>query len=332
MNSPTASYFPKVLVSILFAACLILKPSVMRAQTQDYTEEDYKVFQDVQAEKDDAKKVDMIVAFLKEKPKNGLRPNMVAEAEKVIVELSNAKKWAQLITVGDKFVDVAPNDTIAVNALTAAYSSTGNNKGFVAFGEKAYAAKPNADLAMALSKAYGQLGNEAKSLQWKEKVLAADPDNIEVLMDTMKKSVAANNVAQASKYAHQCLALLPKAQKPSGMDEQTWKSTVDNTYAIAYGVIGQEAFNKNQFAVAITNLENAVKYYKRNDGAYYALGMSYWQSRKLDAAMLNFAKAYIIKGAYANSAKSQLDKIYASSKMTPAAQQRVMDRAMQDLK
>jgi hypothetical protein len=79
-------------------------------------------------------------------------------------------------------------------------------------------------------------------------------------------------------------------------------------------------------------LENAVKYYKRNDGAYYALGMSYWQSRKMDAAMLNFAKAYIIRGTYANSAKSQLDKIFASSKMTPASQQRIMERATQDLK
>ena len=48
--------------------------------------------------------------------------------------------------------------------------------------------------------------------------------------------------------------------------------------------------------------------------------------------MLNFAKAYIIRGAAANSAKTQLDKIFAASKMTPAAQQRVMERAQQDLK
>ena len=330
MNSPRASYLSKTLLSILFAACLILTPSLVRAQ--EYTEEEYKVFQDVQAEKDAAKKIDMIVAFLKEKPKNALRPNMVAEGQKVIVELSNAKKWSQLIAVGDKFIDVVPNDTITVNALTAAYSETGNMKGFAAMGEKAYAAKPSADLAMALARAYQQLGNEAKALQWREKVLAADPDNIEILMETMKKYAATQNMAQASKYAKQCLTLLPKATKPAGMNDQTWKSTTDNAYAVAYGVIGQEAYAKNQFAAAIPNQENAVKYYKRNDGAYFALGMSYWQSRKLDAAMLNFAKAYIIRGAYANSAKGQLDKIFASSKMTPAAQQRVMEKAQQDLK
>lgn len=330
MNSPSVPYFSKTLVAALFAACLILTPSPVRAQ--DYSEEDYKIFQDVQAEKDDAKKVDMIVAFLKEKPKNGLRPNMVAEGQKVIVELSNAKKWSQLIAVGDKFLDVAPNDTIAINAITAAYSETGNMKGFAAFGEKAYAAKPSAELAMALAKAYQQLGNEAKALQWKEKVLATDPDNIEILMDTMKKHVAAQNMAQAVKYAKQCLSVLPKTQKPAGMSAEAWKNTVDNGYAVAYGVIGQDAFTKNQFGLAIKNLEAAVTYYKRNDGAYYALGMSYWQSRKLDAAMLNFAKAYIIRGAFANSAKAQLDKIFSSYKTTAAAQQRLMEKAQQDLK
>jgi tetratricopeptide (TPR) repeat protein len=308
----------------------MLTPSLVRAQ--DYTDDDYKVFTDVQGEKDDAKKMDMIVAFLKEKPKNGLRPNMIAEGQKIIVELSNAKKWSQVITAGDKFVDIAPNDTLTINALTAAYSETGNMKGFASFGEKAYAAKPSADLAMALAKAYQQLGNEAKALQWKEKVLASDPDNIEILMDTMKKYAAAQNMAQAVKYAKQCLSLLPKAQKPAGVSADAWKNTMDNGYAVAYGVIGQDAYVKNQFGLAIKNLEEAVKYYKRMDAAYFALGMSYWQSRKLDAAMLNFAKAYIIRGAVANQAKAQLDKIFSLSKTPPAAQQRVMERAQQDLK
>jgi tetratricopeptide (TPR) repeat protein len=321
--------FSKTLVAVLFAASLVITPKLVKAQ--DYTEEEYKVFQDVQAEKDDAKKIDMIVAFLKEKPKNGLRPNMIAEGQKVIVELSNGKKWSQLIALGDKLVDVAPSDNITINALTAAYSETGNMKGFTAFGEKAYANKPSSDLAMALAKAYQQLGNDAKSLQWKEKVLAGDPDNVEILIDTMKKA-SATNLAQAVKYAKQCLAALPKAQKPANVDAAAWKNTTDSAYAIAYGVIGQDAYAKNQFGIAILNLENAVKYYKRMDAAYFALGMSYWQSRKLDAAMLNFAKAYVIHGPASNSAKAQLDKIFASSKMTAPAQQRVMDRATQDLK
>ncbi|MBP1622769.1 MAG: hypothetical protein H6Q07_789 [Acidobacteria bacterium] len=330
MNSPSVSYLSRTLLSILFAAALVLTPAMVQAQ--DYTEEDYKVFQDVQAEKSDAKKVDMIVKFLQEKPKNGLRPNLIAEAQKVIVEQSNAKNWNQVIALGDKIVDVAPNDNTVINAMTVAYSETNNMKGFAAFGEKAYASKPSPELARAISAAYQKIGNDAKALQWREKVLAADPDNVQVLIDTMKKHAASQNNAQAVKYANQCLKVLPTAQKPGGMDEQSWKTTTDSAYAVAYSVLGQDAFQKNQYSLAIKHLDNAVKYYKRNDGAYYMLGMSYWQGRNLNAAMLNFAKAYIIKGSVANSAKQQLDKIFASTKTTPAAQQRVMERAQQDLK
>ena len=326
----TSRNFSKVLLTILFVAGLVVAPNVVLAQ--EYTEEDYKVFQDVQAEKDDAKKVDMIVKFLTEKPKNQLRPNMINECQKVIVDLSNAEKWNQIIALGDKILDVAPNDDIVVRAMTVAYAKTNNTKGFATFGERVYASKPSPEFAMEISRAYQKLGNDAKAIQWKEKVLASDPDNIEILAEAMKRYAAAQNMAQAVKYARNCLKVLPTAKKPDSMDAATWKATTEQTYAIAYGVIGQDAFQKNQFGVAITNLENSVKYHKRNDGAYYALGMSYWQARKLDAAMLNFAKAYLIKGPNSASARTQLNKIFQSSRVTPAAQQRVMDRAQQDLK
>jgi tetratricopeptide (TPR) repeat protein len=330
MNSRTVSYFSKALVSFVFAAALIVTPQLVKAQ--DYTEEQYKVFQDVQAEKDLSKKVDMISGFLKENPKNGLRPNMIAEYQKAVVELKNEKKWSQIILLGEKFIAAVPGDDFTETALAAAYSETNNPKGFVAFAEKVYASKPSAGLAMDIAKAYQKLGNDAKYMQWREKVLAADPDNIEILADMIKKYSASQQNVQALKYAKQCLNALPNAKKPAGADEQAWKTMVDQTYAIAYNVIGQDAYNNRRYAEAIKNLESAARYYKRNDGAYYLLGMCYWTTNKMEPAMLNFAKAYVIRGAAANSAKQQLDKIFAGSKMAPAAQQRIIERAQQDLK
>jgi tetratricopeptide (TPR) repeat protein len=332
MNSPTVSYFSKRLLTIVFIASLLVMPALVRAQ-EDYTEEDYKIYQDVQAEKDMSKKVDMIVSFLKEKPKNSLRKNMIPEYQKLIVELKNEKKWAQIITFGEKFLGAVPGDDFTENALAAAYSETGNWRGFAAYGEKAYASKPSAGLAMEIAKAYQKLGNNEKYLQWRERVLTSDPNNIEILADMTKKYMASQNTTQAAAYAKKCLSAIPSAKKPAGVDDKDWKSTVDQTYAIAYSTLGGIAYQNKRYSEAIQNLDQSVKYFKRNDTAYLILGMSYWSLRKMDFAMLNFAKAYVIKGAASSQAKQQLDTIYKNThRNSLAGIEKIIERAQQDLK
>ncbi len=331
MSCPSVSYLSKTLLSVLFGASLMFTSSIVRAQ--EPTEEEYKALQDIQAEKDSVKKTDMIVKFLREKPKSSYRPNITAEFQKIIVSLQQDKKWSQLIALGDKFYDVAPEDTFTVSALAAAYSQTGNTKGFATFGEKAYAAKPNPQLALAIAKAYAQLGNDAKFNQWGEKVLASDPDNVEILGDLTRRALTAQNMTQAVKYSRMILKSLPTAKKPEGMDEATWKTTQSTLYATAYGALGASAYEKKSYAEAIKNLDSGVKYFKRNEIAYYYLGMSYWQQNKLDAAMLNFAKAYLIKGSTSAAAKKYLDQLYASShRGSTAGVNKVIERAQQDLK
>jgi tetratricopeptide (TPR) repeat protein len=327
MNSRTFSHISQALFSLFFAASLMLTPGLVQAQ--DYSEEEYKAFQDIQAEKDAAKKTDMIVKFLKEKPKNPLRPNIVAEFQKTMVELQQGKQWSQVISLGDKFLDVAPEDSLTIKALTAAYSATKNNRGFATFGEKAYAASPNPQLAYYLALAYLELGNDAKFVQYGERSLAANPDNIEILSGMIKKSTGAQQI----KYARMCMKVLPTAKKREEMDEDTWKTTVNNAYAMCYAVLGAAAYENKNYSEAINNFTGVVKYFKRNESAYYHLGLCYWQTNKLDAAMLNFAKAYLLKGSTAASAKKYLEQLWASShqgKLTGI--ERVIERAQQDLK
>ena len=331
MASQTVSYISKTLLSILFVAGLALSPSLILAQ--EPTEEEYKALTDLQAEKDIIKKADMIFAFLKEKPKTAYRPNVMAEYQKVIIDLRNAKRWNEIISLGDRFLDVAPGDDFTEKALVVAYAETNNMKGFATYGEKAYAQKPSAALAMEIARAYQKIGNDAKYMQWREKVLAQDPDNVEILIDMTRKYMASQNTAQALKYAKQTLAALPTAKKPEGIDAQAWKNTTDAGYATAYAVIGANAYQSNRYAEAVKNFENSVKYFKRNDSAYYHLGLSYWQQNKLQPAMLNFAKAYVIKGSTAASAKKYLDQLYKSSNRNSlAGVERIIDRAQQDLK
>jgi tetratricopeptide (TPR) repeat protein len=331
MTSSSVSYISRTLLSILFAVCLVFTPKLVCAQ--EYTEEEFKAWEDIQAEKEAVKKTDMIVKFLQASPKNPLRPNIVSEFQKVLVSLKNEEKWTQIIALGDKFLSVAPGDDFTEQYLFAAYAKTGNSKGVANLGEKVYASKPSPELAMEIAKAYQRIGNDAKYVQWREKVLASDPNNIEILADMIKRYSANQNLPQAVKYANTCLKALPTAKKPAGMSDQDWQETQNQAYAIAYGVIGADAYQRNNYGLAIRSFESAVKYYKRNEMAYYHLGLCYWQQNKPEPAMLNFAKAYIIKGSVSASAKKYLDQLWKSSHpTTPAGVNRVIERAQQDLK
>jgi len=331
MASPKVSCFSKSLLCFLFVAGLVLAPVAVWAQ--EPTEEEYKALTDLQAEKDSAKKADMIFAFLKDKPKSSYRPNVVAEYQKIMDQLGDEKNWNRIIALGERFIDFAPNDDFTERYLSAAYIATNNNKGFVTFAEKAYASKPSAGLATEIAKAYQKLGNDAKYNQWREKILAEDPNNIEILIDMMKRYQASNNTAQALKYARSCLKALPTAKQPEGVDAKAWKNQTDAAYAVAYGVIGANAYQNQKYGEAITNLTSATKYYKNMDQAYYTLGMCYWQQNKLEPAMLNFAKAYVIKGSVSAAAYKYLSQLASQGRRDPKAFiQRVIERAQLDLK
>lgn len=331
MASQKVSYIPKTLLCLLFVVGLVLAPSVMWAQ--EPTEEEYKALTDMQNEKDTAKKTDMIFSFLKEKPKSSYREHVMVEYQRVIIDLKNEKKWNQIISLGERFLDVSPGDDFTENALTLAYAETNNMKGFASFGEKVYPHKPSAALALEIARAYQKIGNEAKYLQWREKVLSQDPENVEILIDMTNRYNASQNTAQALKYAKMLLKALPTAKKPAEASEQEWKEKTNAGFATAYGVIGGDAYQNRNYSATVSNLENAIKYYKRNDRFYYYLGMAYWQLNKLDAAKLNFAKAYILKGAVAASAKKYLDQLASQGQRDPRGHiQRVIERAQQDLK
>jgi tetratricopeptide (TPR) repeat protein len=333
MNSPKVSYFSKTLLSFIFIAGLILTPNLVRAQEQTDEEKEYKMMQDIQAEKDPAQKADLAIKFLKEKPKSTYRPYVVPEFQRAIVDLQKEKKWAQVISVGEKFISIAPDDSITVKALAAAYGSTNNMKGFATYGEKAYASAPSPDLALQIAKAYREIGNEAKYQQWAQKTLAVNADNVDLLADMIRKALGQNDFAQASKHANAMLKALPTAKKPDSMGEQEWKNAVDVNYAISYAAIGATAFNNKRYTEAIKNLDSAVKYYKRMDMAYYFLGMAYWQQQKIAAAELNFAKAYLLKGTVSGQAKKYLDQLWSNShRGSLAGMETVIARAQLELK
>jgi tetratricopeptide (TPR) repeat protein len=326
-----SSSFSKTLLGLLLAG-LLISPNLARAQDADYTEDEYNVYKSIHEEKDAAKKTDMIIKFLQEN-KTSLRTNVSDEFAVVVKTLVAEKKWKELLTICEKYLKFAPADSNAIYGIAAGYSGIGDDKGYATFAEKAYASKPSGELALEIAKSYLRLKNEAKFLQWAEKGLSSDPANILILSEMMRQYAVNENKEQELKYANKCLQVLPTAKKPEGFSDKDFKGVVSNTYATAYGIIGANDFENNRFRETITNLENSIKYYKTNGGAYYRLGMSYWQLSKIAEATQNFAKCVVLKQDMAAQAKKQLEKIWSSThKNTLDGLDKLYDFARQSFK
>lgn len=325
----------KAFILVLLACCAVTLMN-MRAMAQEtnYTEEQYKAFQEIQAEQAAVKKATLAIKFLQvpANAKCGLLKNVVAEFAIGMQGLQKAGNWPEILKLGEQFIAVVPDDSYTIALLADGYSQQKNYKQFAAFGEKAFARSPNGVLAYELARAYRELGNDAKFIQWGEKTVSLNPNNYEILLELAKMYSAAKRVPEASKYASQGVKALEAAKKPENVADNKWKEFIDQSNAACYAIIGNGAYESKNYTNAIANLEKSVVAFKRNDIAYYFLGMSYWQMGKADLAMLNFAKSYVLKGSTSQASKTYLDQLYKTGHANSlAGQERIVQRAKMDL-
>lgn len=319
---------------LIILACTVLALPALRAQEPpQYTEEEYKAYQGITAENDAVKKTGLIVKFMQDYPKSTLQTHVMAAYQGMMGDLQKSQRWAQIVSCGEQFLKVAPADAFTFSMLATGYQRTNNLKQFVVFGARAYEKKPDGNLAYYMAKAYKDLQDDVHYLEWAEKALALLPDNHELLIDMSRSLARANRQAQAAKYARQCVKVLNTAPKPEGTDDKVWKDYTNNGLANCYAIVGNVAYEQKDYSTAIANLENSVKYFKRNGLAYYYMGLSYWQQNKVDMAMLDLAKAYLLGGPSAAAAKQHLDNLYKSThQQTLVGQERVINKAKEELK
>jgi len=153
------------------------KQEAPKQEPGKYTAEEYKAFQEVMGEADPAKKTELIVKFLQDRPQSVLRKNVVAEYYALLQALQTGEKWPELVAAGERYLTVVPDDEITVSALAGGYQKTKNQQKFVVFGEKVFAKKPDGSTAYYLAQAYKDLKNEPKFMEWAEKTVTLLPDN-----------------------------------------------------------------------------------------------------------------------------------------------------------
>jgi len=93
---------------------------------------------------------------------------------------------------------------------------------------------------------------------------------------------------------------------PSGWQAAQWTS-VKGT---AYTTLARAAYDKENFAEAIQNYTESLRYSPKSDLAYLSMGLSYWKLQQLEAAMEAFAKAVVLEKDYAAKAQEYLEQIY----------------------
>lgn len=306
ISHPISRFFRGLLSLSQVAGFALL---LLTIHAQDYSEEEYNQYQSIEAETDPGKKTDMIVQFFAEHPESSLKPYLVSSFQRLINDICQKKQWAEAITIGSKFLSAVPDDSVTIGAMAYAYSASNNQKGFVTFGTKAYDANPNKELAYSIAEAHLRLGNETEFLKWGDRVLEYSPDNVTILAQLLNLTTG----ARQEKYAGMALKALPNAQKPEEISDQVWKETIIASYAMSYGALGAAAYQNGRYNEAVKHLSNAVKYNKRNQTAYFFLGMSYWRINQIDPAMLNFARADVLGGSTSSQAKKYLQQLWSSS-------------------
>src|SRR6058998_370700 len=139
MRSPYRSWFFSRTACISLAlGSFVITPRTLCGQAQEapkYTAEEYKAFQEATEEKDPAKKVALIVQFLKDRPQSTLRDHVTAAYQTTMSEFQSGQKWSELIAAGESFLAAVPDDIFTSSLLASAYQSTKNLKQFVIHGE-----------------------------------------------------------------------------------------------------------------------------------------------------------------------------------------------------
>jgi predicted Zn-dependent protease len=303
------------------------------AQEPQYSAEEYDAYQAITAEADAAKKMEMIAAFFKNYPKSALKTHVGSDFDGALKNLQDAKKWPQIATLGRQFLTLFPDDAYVVALVTAAYEETKNYAQLAAFGEELYKVSPTPELAYSLARAYRAVNNVPKLIQWAEKVVAQNASSYEMLFELARAYGDTERYVEADKYARQCLKVIQATQKPAEIEEKSWTDYSNQVQMSCYYIIGIGAFKRNDYPTTISNLESSLKFNPRNGTAYYYLAQSYWQSQKIDLALKDFAKAYLLGGQTAQAAKQYLDNLYKQThKNSLVGVERVIEIAKAELK
>jgi len=285
-----------------------------------YTEEEYAAYEKAVNEPDLAKRKLLIVQFMEANPKSALLSYVIPIYQQLMQQLmKNAlegKKFQDLAATAEEYLKGYPNDLYATAMAAEGYRELKNYPKFIDYGQKVFLVKPDPTIAYFLTFAFETNKDNARFMEWAQKTLNLAPDNIAYSLEFLPKMskfyMDQKQLDRAAPLQQKLLPLLDKAVKPATTSDAEWKTYLSQEKGRAWQVIGEFQFQKDKFPEAIASYQKAATYIKKNDIAYFRIGMCYWKLNDPDNAIESFARAYVIEGEIAKSAYEYLEKLYKS--------------------
>ncbi len=289
-------------------------PAKVEEPQEPYTEEEYDAWEKATNEPDLDKRQAALIAFLEKWPQSKLKEHIVPAYQKLLYEYQQKQNYAKLASAAEAWLKYEPDDLTSIVFIAESTQKLGQDQKFIEYGQKVYAKKPSADLALLLAQSYKKVGDRVKYMDWVEKVLA-DPkyaDQFGLRMEFVDKYAKEKNIAKAAEHAQLALKAVEAAKKPPTTPEAEWRKNIKETKRWCHYYVGLNLYDKDKFAEAVQSLEQCLSVDPRFDWAHYYIGLSLWKLGKLEnnEALLSFAKAVRINGEASAQAKEHLEKIY----------------------
>lgn len=296
----------------------LLMVLVLPVMGQDYTIEEYNMYQEAVSQGEDA-----IIGFMKDHPESSLNQYAVGAYLDRMKGYAEKGQHTDVVNAGEKFMDAGlaadGGDILYLTTWSAFYSQQYDKA--AKYGEKVYAQKPDAaQIVPILARAHLNTGNVEKAIGYGETYCATVPpqDCYDLLPTITRHYFEKKDWKNAAKYAKLTVDAFNAVERPAQVAQEEWDNFAGEEKSVAYAVMAREAYESGKWASVERMFADSRKLNPKNKAraaeSYYYTGMSQWKQEKIDPAMASFARGSQLKGVeMAEYCRKQLEHLYRAT-------------------
>lgn len=300
------------------AICCLMGLLGAAAMGQDYTIEEYNLYQEAITQGEDA-----IIKFVKDHPQSSLNQYAIGAYLDRMKEQAGQGKHAEAVAAGEKFLaaglGIESFDILYLTTWSSFYSQQYDKA--AKYGEKVYAQKADAaQIVPILARAYLNTGNLEKAVTHGESHCATVPakDCYDLLPTITRQYFEKKDWKNAAKFAKATVEAFTTVEKPAQVSQEEWDNFANEEKSVAHAVMAREAYESGRFAAVEKMFTDSRKLSPKNKAraaeSYYYTGMSQWRQEQIDPAMASFARGSQLKGVeMAEYCRERLEALYRAT-------------------